>query len=87
MPDLCARCGKPFPGGESAEVICPDCAKTMMKTAASEPATPPAEDPLLAKLKEGHDYYYDENGLMVFTEGYLQRRGYCCDSGCRHCPY
>jgi hypothetical protein len=24
---------------------------------------------------------------MVFTGSYLQRRGYCCNSGCRHCPY
>jgi len=37
-------------------------------------------------LTEGKDYY-DEHGAMVFTASYLQRRGYCCDSGCRHCPY
>lgn len=24
---------------------------------------------------------------MVFTAQYLRRRGYCCGSGCRHCPY
>lgn len=24
---------------------------------------------------------------MVFTEAYHLRRGYCCKSGCRHCPY
>ena len=33
------------------------------------------------------DEYYFENGLMVFTERYLERRGTCCGSGCRHCPY
>ncbi|HJX90368.1 MAG TPA: ABC transporter substrate-binding protein [Pyrinomonadaceae bacterium] len=33
------------------------------------------------------DDYYWENGFMVFTGSYLTRRGYCCDSGCRHCPY
>jgi hypothetical protein len=59
----------------------------MVASGGSEPATPAKEDPLLLKLKEGYDYYYDVNGLMVFTEGYLTRRGYCCDSGCRHCPY
>jgi hypothetical protein len=32
------------------------------------------------------DYYW-ENGLMVFTEAYHLKRGYCCKSGCRHCPY
>jgi hypothetical protein len=31
--------------------------------------------------------YYIENGLIVFTETYLIRRGYCCKFGCRHCPY
>jgi hypothetical protein len=38
------------------------------------------------KLVEGTDYYM-ENGFMVFTAEYLSRRGYCCESGCRHCPY
>ena len=37
-------------------------------------------------LSEGRDYYL-ESGAMVFTDSYLQRRGYCCDNGCRHCPY
>jgi hypothetical protein len=31
--------------------------------------------------------YYTENGLMVFTAAFLKRRGFCCRSGCRHCPY
>ena len=38
------------------------------------------------ELIEGIDYYF-ENGLMVFTAHYLRDRGYCCTSGCRHCPY
>ena len=37
-------------------------------------------------LVEGRDYYL-EGGYVVFTASYLARRGYCCDSGCRHCPY
>jgi len=37
-------------------------------------------------LKEGEDYYF-EDGLMVLTARYLLRRGYCCEKGCRHCPY
>jgi hypothetical protein len=37
-------------------------------------------------LVEGVDYYF-ENGLMVFTREYHLKRGYCCQSGCRHCPY
>ena len=31
--------------------------------------------------------YYMENGLIVFTEAYHLKRGYCCRNGCRHCPY
>ena len=37
-------------------------------------------------LVPGRDYY-EEDGLVVFTEAYLLRRGTCCKSGCRHCPY
>lgn len=37
-------------------------------------------------LQEGIDYYF-EGGLMVFTSPFLLKRGYCCASGCRHCPY
>lgn len=33
------------------------------------------------------DDFYKENGLMVLTEKYHLKRGYCCKSGCRHCPY
>ena len=45
---------------------------------------PEAEEP--PKLVEGEDYYF-ENGLMVLTEKFLLRRGYCCENGCRHCPF
>jgi hypothetical protein len=38
------------------------------------------------EFKEGIDYYF-ENGLMVLTAEFLRKRGYCCGSGCRHCPY
>ncbi len=31
--------------------------------------------------------YYMENGFLVFTESYHIKRGYCCGSSCRHCPY
>ncbi len=37
-------------------------------------------------LVEGEDYYC-ENGLLVFTRAYHLKRGSCCHSGCRHCPY
>jgi hypothetical protein len=38
------------------------------------------------ELQEGLDFYL-EAGLLVFTEAFLLKRGYCCESGCRHCPY
>ena len=37
-------------------------------------------------LEEG-DYYLSEEGYKVFTEQYHLKRGYCCESNCRHCPY
>ncbi|HEX2270491.1 MAG TPA: ABC transporter substrate-binding protein [Pyrinomonadaceae bacterium] len=43
-------------------------------------------DLLRGILVEGRDYTL-ENGATVFTSSYLQRRGYCCSSGCRNCPY
>ncbi len=39
-----------------------------------------------APLVEGKDFYF-EDGLMVLTRSFLLDRGYCCESGCRHCPY
>lgn len=38
------------------------------------------------QLQEG-DYYFTNEGFLVFTEQYHKRRGYCCNNGCRHCPY
>ncbi|WP_114777507.1 DUF5522 domain-containing protein [Botryobacter ruber] len=38
-------------------------------------------------LKEGEDYYLNEQGVLVFTASYHLKRGYCCQNGCRHCPY
>ncbi|MCK8491530.1 DUF5522 domain-containing protein [Spirosoma sp. RP8] len=33
------------------------------------------------------DYYYTPEGYVVFTGTYHLKRGYCCQNGCRHCPY
>lgn len=33
------------------------------------------------------DYYHSEEGYIVFTETYHLKRGYCCQSSCKHCPY
>jgi hypothetical protein len=38
-------------------------------------------------ITPGEGDSYMENGYVVFTAQFLLRRGYCCGSGCRHCPY
>lgn len=40
-----------------------------------------------AALPLAPEDFYMENGYVVFTEAYHLKRGYCCGSGCRHCPY
>ena len=42
--------------------------------------------PEVSPLVAGVDYLV-EGGLLVFTAHYLKRRGTCCGSGCRNCPY
>jgi hypothetical protein len=37
-------------------------------------------------LVQGIDYYM-EGPKFVFTAAYHLKRGYCCNSRCRHCPY
>lgn len=36
---------------------------------------------------EEEDYYLSPEGYIIFTEKYHLKRGYCCKSGCKHCPY
>jgi len=38
-------------------------------------------------MKQGVDFYLNEEGLMVFTEIYHLKRGYCCKNKCKHCPW
>ncbi len=46
-----------------------------------EPTQTPASEPL-----EPDDFYMD-GPYLVFTAAYHLRRGSCCKSDCRHCPY
>ena len=42
----------------------------------------------MPQLIEGIDFTIDEaTGYLVFTREYHIKRGSCCESGCRHCPY
>ena len=44
---------------------------------------PPAKE----SLQQGVHYYINSYGYWVFTEEYHKLRGFCCKSGCKHCPY
>ena len=48
--------------------------------------SPPNDVPPPLPGLDPEDYYF-EGQLMVFTAAYHLKRGYCCGSGCRHCPY
>ena len=39
------------------------------------------------KDMDSKDYYLSDDGYIVFTESYHLKRGYCCKSGCKHCPF
>ena len=48
-----------------------------------------AENPPPATLTSElapEDFYFD-GPYLVFTAAYHLKRGTCCHSGCRHCPY
>ena len=57
---------------------------TQARSVSASPHHPVPASP--RPLKEGEDFYR-EGAFMVFTSRYHLRRGYCCESGCRHCPY
>ncbi|MGA3081696.1 MAG: DUF5522 domain-containing protein [Terracidiphilus sp.] len=46
----------------------------------------PAAAPQPLPALEAEDYYF-EGPTLVFTAAYHLKRGSCCNSGCRHCPY
>jgi hypothetical protein len=56
----------------------------------AQPASPPPEDAEASKSPPAEltpeDFYY-EGPYLVFTAAYHLKRGYCCNSNCRHCPY
>ena len=41
----------------------------------------------MPKELEPEDFYKTPEGFIVFTEAYHLKRGHCCQSGCKHCPY
>lgn len=79
---------------ETAECLCPDCLKikiiSKIGVLVQEITTGKRENDVAQyatrRLIDGIDYHI-ENGMWVFTEWYHLKRGSCCGSGCRHCPY
>lgn len=60
--------------------------------AARLPLDAPARERILAAhaqaVRAGDAGYCDPlSGLFVLTAQFLAERGYCCERGCRHCPY
>jgi hypothetical protein len=39
------------------------------------------------EIIDNENFYFNNEGNMVFTKKYLLSRGECCGNGCRHCPY
>jgi hypothetical protein len=55
------------------------------RPAPEAPHPAPGESPLTAEPRP--EDFYMEGPFLVFTAAYHLRRGYCCNSDCRHCPY
>lgn len=79
-PDRQLDCSCPKCLGEIVQVHAPPSGPEF--AGASPVETSKCERPLV----ENEDYYR-EDATIVFTALYHLRRGYCCDSDCRHCPY
>jgi hypothetical protein len=41
----------------------------------------------MVSYQEEGDWEVTADGLYIATRGFLIRRGYCCASRCRNCPY
>jgi hypothetical protein len=52
----------------------------------TSPKPMPGEAPGIDAPLQPEDFYL-EGPYVVFTAAYHLKRGYCCNSDCRHCPY
>ena len=50
------------------------------------PKEPETDAPLAPQELTPEDFYFDGE-YLVFTAVYHLKRGFCCNSDCRHCPY
>ena len=85
-----------FEMNTEADCLCPACLKKATQhkingyinnLSVDDALNSKAKDlPQTKKLIEDIDFYL-EKGNYVFTAWYHLKRGYCCQNGCRHCPY
>ena len=85
-----------LPVADGNQCFCPHCLSS--KVEAAFKANPEKKTLYLKKapkgvvagagsLREGRDYYINDEGNWVFTAFYHLKKGYCCQNGCKHCPY
>jgi hypothetical protein len=62
---------------------------TALKGTGFSPSIQPAQSQRALALegKLRPEDFYMEGPYLVFTAAYHLRRGHCCNSNCRHCPY
>jgi hypothetical protein len=63
-----------------------------MPASPPDPASPrdadaPAPEGIVRARELAPEDFYYEGPDLVFTAAYHLKRGSCCHSGCRHCPY
>ncbi len=76
---------KSFLEESNFDCLCKKCLNELnhqLQYVATLPSLTPYNPQIIENL-----HYYQEGNLFVFTEIYHLLRGYCCRSGCRHCPY
>ena len=77
-----------MPLNDYEECLCPACLKDAIQVKLNKSITSKTLTPIgKAEMIENEDYYINENGLWVLTSEYHLKRGYCCENGCKHCPY
>ncbi len=69
---------------DGINAIAPDGAKLVLKTMGDEHPIPDTSTDAGELAPE--DFYFD-GPYLVFTAAYHLKRGFCCNSDCRHCPY
>lgn len=101
MNARCRNVTNPAPAGTNPPLPpgsrLPGCSKTIGRMRRDRPAIGMLADPTMdsqepqsaderTRSSEQPDYYF-ENDLLVYTAHFHVKRGSCCGSGCRHCPY